>query len=152
MMKRDPSATGTIKIFWIIFFFLVLPNPAWAEEYLQAGGIHQSVFKDKWGVEIVAVRISAEGNMVDFRYKVIDAAKAAPLFDRNNKPYLLHQTSSKVLTVPRTAKVGPLRSSDQPKQDRVYWMFFGNQTKLVNVGDKVTVTIGDFKAENLVVQ
>jgi hypothetical protein len=90
--------------------------------------------------------------MVDFRYKVLDAEKAAALFSKKTKPYLIHQKTGKVLAVPRTAKVGPLMSSYHPKQDRIYWMFFGNQTRLVQKGDKVTVVIGDFKAENLIVE
>jgi hypothetical protein len=151
-MTLDPAARALRGIYWIMILCLLLPNFTWAEECTPVVGIDQASIKEKWGIEIVAVRISAEGNMVDFRYKVLDAGKAAHLFDRNHKPFLLHQASSKVLTVPRTAKVGPLRSSDQPKQDRVYWMFFGNQAKLVSAGDKVTVTIGDFKAEDLVVQ
>jgi hypothetical protein len=106
----------------------------------------------KWGIEIASVRISAAGNMVDFRYKVIDAGKAASLFERTTKPHLIHQSTGKVLTVPRTAKVGPLRSSDKPQEGRTYWMFFGNLPKLVKPGDKVTVVIGAFKAEDLVVE
>jgi hypothetical protein len=108
--------------------------------------------KEKCGIEVAAIHISAAGNMVDFRYKVLDAEKAAALFSKKTKPYLIHQKTGKVLAVPRTAKVGPLMSSYHPKQDRIYWMFFGNQTRLVQKGDKVTVVIGDFKAENLIVE
>lgn len=108
--------------------------------------------KEKWGIEVTAIHTAAAGNMVDFRYKVLDAEKAVVLFSKKTKPYLIHQKTGKVLAVPRTAKVGPLMSSYHPKQDRIYWMFFGNQTKLVQKGDQVTVVIGDFKAENLVVE
>lgn len=105
---------------------------------------------DQWGIELTALRMTAAGHMVDFRYRVIDAHKAAPLFKRQTKPYLVHQNSGKVLEVPNTAKVGSLRNSNMPKQGRIYWMFFGNNG-LVRSGDKVSVVIGDFKAENLVV-
>ncbi len=107
---------------------------------------------EKWGVEVVAMRTAMAGNMIDFRYKVLDSQRAASLFKRETKPYLIHQDSGKVLSVPVTAKVGPLRSSNNPQEGRTYWMFFGNQTKLVQKGDKVTVVIGEFKAENLTVQ
>lgn len=107
---------------------------------------------EKWGIEVAAIHTAAAGNMIDFRYKVLDPKKAETLFSKKTKPYLVHQKTGKVLEVPRTAKVGPLMSSYHPKQDRTYWMFFGNQTKLVQKGDKVTVVIGDFKAENLVVE
>ena len=107
---------------------------------------------EKWGIAVTAIHTAAAGNMVDFRYKVLDAQKAEALFSKKTRPHLIHQKTGKVLAVPRTAKVGPLMSSYHPKQDRIYWMFFGNQTKLVKPGDKVTVVIGEFKAENLVVQ
>jgi hypothetical protein len=107
---------------------------------------------EKWGIEITGLRMTAAGNMVDFRYKILDARKAAPLFKRKTKPYLIDHASGKVLAVPNTAKVGPLRNSNMPKQGRIYWMFFGNTHRLVKAGSKVTIEIGDFKAENLVIE
>ena len=109
------------------------------------------VLQDQWGIELTAVRVTAAGHMVDFRYRVLDADKAAPLFKRKTKPYLIHQASGKVLAVPNTAKVGSLRNTNIPQQGRIYWMFFGNKG-LVKSGDKVSVVIGDFKVENLVVE
>ncbi len=108
--------------------------------------------EEKWGVQIVGIRISAAGFMLDFRYRVIDAEKAAPLFDRATKPYLIHQESGAKFMVPNPPKTGPLRTSDTPQQGRVYWMFFGNPGRYVKPGNKVTVVIGDFKAENLIVE
>lgn len=108
--------------------------------------------KERWGVEIVSLRRTAHGHMLDFRYRVLDPKKAAALFERQTKPTLIHQPTGKVLAVPKTAKVGPLRSSDTPKEGRTYWTFFGNAGGLVKTGDKVTVAIGDFRAPNLIVE
>jgi hypothetical protein len=107
---------------------------------------------EKWGIEVTSLRMSANNHMVDFRYRVRDAKKADTLFSKDAKPYLVHQETGKALAVPRTAKVGPLMSTYDHKEGRIYWMFFGNQTNLVKAGDKVSVVIGDFKAENLTVQ
>jgi hypothetical protein len=120
-----------------------------------ADGVKQpeaAELKDRWGIEIVAVRLTAHDHMLDFRYKVLDAEKAAPLFKRQTKPHLLHLATGKTLEVPAPAKTGPLRTSDPPKQGRTYWMFFGNGGKLIKKGDQVTVVIGDFRAEKLVVE
>ena len=106
---------------------------------------------EQWGIELTSLRMSAAGHMVDFRYRVLDSEKAAPLFQRQAKPYLIHQASGKVLAVPNTAKIGSLRNSNSPKQGKVYWMFFGNKG-LVKTGDKVSVVIGDFRADHLVVE
>jgi hypothetical protein len=106
---------------------------------------------EKWGIEVSSIRMTANNHMIDFRYRVLDAKKAETLFERKTKPYLIDQASGKVLAVPNTAKVGPLRSSNKPKEGKIYWMFFGN-SGVVKAGNKVTVVIGEFKAENLIVE
>lgn len=131
---------------WGLFLFLtacaaVDPGMKGAEEA-----------KERWGIEITSLRMSAAGHMIDFRYRVLDAKKAEPLFARENKPYLIDEASQKVLSVPQTAKVGPLRTTGDIKEGSIYWMFFGNVPGLIKSGSKVTVVIGDFRAENLVVQ
>ena len=110
--------------------------------------------EEQWGVTVESLRTSANGHLIDFRYRIKDPDKAVPLVDRRNKPYLIDQASGKVLAVPNTAKVGPLRSSvryGKPKQDRVYFVLVGNPG-VVKPGDQVTVVIGDFWAENLTVE
>lgn len=139
------------------FSLLVIPGEMTAASNTGAGPdlLHNSKtfekkLEDQWGIELTALRMTAADRMVDFRYRVLDAEKAAPLFKRQTKPYLLHQESGKVLAVPNTAKVGSLRNSNMPKEGRIYWMFFGNQG-VVKAGDKVSVVIGDFRAEDLVI-
>jgi hypothetical protein len=106
----------------------------------------------QWGIEITSIRLTANDYMIDYRYKVLDAAKATDLFKRQIKPYLIHQETEKVLAVPETAKLGPLRSSNTPQEGKIYWMFFGNAGDLVKTGDKVTIVIGDFQVEDLIVE
>ena len=110
--------------------------------------------EEQWGVKIESLRISGAGNLLDFRYRIIDPEKASHLVDRRNKAYMIDQASGKVLSVPTTAKVGPLRQTVRyglPKKDRIYFILFGNP-HVMKSGDKVTVVIGDFKAENLIVE
>lgn len=126
------------------------PEPTKIEP-LQTSQAFHSDLKEHWGIELTAIRLTAANHMIDFRYRVLDAAKAAPLFERQTKPYLIHQESGKVLAVPNTAKVGSLRNSNKPQEGRIYWMFFGNKG-IVKNGDKVSVVIGDFKAEDLTVE
>ncbi|MBU1139759.1 MAG: hypothetical protein KKA76_12320 [Proteobacteria bacterium] len=104
-----------------------------------------------WGIEVTRLHLTANGYMVDFRYRVLDAKKAQDLFSRQNKPYLIDQASGKVVAVPNIGKVGPLRNSNMPKEGKIYWMFFDNISGLIKTGNKVTVVIGDFRAEDLVV-
>jgi len=112
----------------------------------------QASIGEKWGIEITSLRLTSNDHMLDYRYRVLDADKATDLFKRQIKPYLIHQETGQVMAVPETAKLGPLRNSNIPQEGKIYWMFFGNAGQLIQPGDKVTVVIGDFRAENLVVE
>jgi hypothetical protein len=108
--------------------------------------------KRQWGVEVLFVRQTSAGYMLEFRYKVLDPEKAAPLFDRQVKPLLSHGESGATLIVPTPAKTGALRNSNNPIAGHTYWMFFANPGKLVDQGDLVSIRIGDFVADGLVVE
>jgi hypothetical protein len=113
----------------------------------------QSNIEKKWGIQIQGIRLSAADYMLDFRYKIIDPNKAAPLLDRQTKPYLVDQQSGAKLIVPTPPKVGSLRQkSHEPISGKIYFVMFSNPGKLVKKGNKVTVVIGDFKTENLIVE
>ena len=112
----------------------------------------KTFMKREWGVEIVFVRQTSAGYMLEFRYRVLDADKAEPLFDRQVKPVLTHVESGARMIVPTPAKTGALRNSNPPLDDHIYWMFFANPAKFVKPGDLVTIEIGDFVAENIVVE
>jgi hypothetical protein len=137
----------TLSCLFPAFCFLVT-----ACAVVTQGKSDEQDLKEKWGIEVASVRMAAAGHMVDFRYRVLDAKKAETLFVRENKPYLIDQESKKVLAVPTMGKVGPLRTSNMPQEGRIYWMFFGNSGGLIKTGSKVTITIGDFKVENLIVE
>ena len=106
----------------------------------------------KWGIRIVGLRTTSGGYMLDFRFRVLDAQKAAPLFIRQTKPYLLDVRTGAKFQVPNPPKTGPLRTSDPPKEGIVYWMFFANPGQYLKPGNLATVVIGDFQAPDLVVE
>lgn len=109
-------------------------------------------FGSQWGVEIVALRSSAAGYMLDFRYRVKDVEKAATLLKQGSKAYVLVEKNGAQLFVPVVSRIGPLRqSATKIYADRNYFVMFANPGKLVQPGDTVTVVIGDFKAEHLIV-
>ena len=106
----------------------------------------------KWGIQVSGLFLSAGGNMVDFRYKVLDPKKATLLTRPDVKPTLLNQTSGAKLIVP-DSDVGPLRQSSRPQvAGKLYFMMFANTRHHVKSGDKVTISAGDFKVENLTVE
>jgi len=107
----------------------------------------------KWGIQVSGLFLSSGGNMVDFRYKVLDPAKAAFLTQANTKPELINQSSGTKLVVPDTPKIGQLRQiTKQPVIGKIYFILFANTRHQVKSGDKVTIMAGDFKVENLIVE
>jgi len=109
--------------------------------------------EEKWGIRILSIRQSANGYMLDFRYRVIDSGKASLLLSRKEKPYLIDQASGARFMVPSAPKVGPLRQTAiKPIADRNYFILFANPGKYVKPGNKVTVVIGEFRVQNLVVE
>ena len=110
--------------------------------------------KERWGVELLGIRNAAAGNFMDFRFKVVDAEKSLPLFDHRIKPYVIAEKSNIKLPVPMAAKIGAFRPTNRGKNikaDKIYYMLFGNPDRHVKTGEKVSVVIGDFKVEHLVV-
>ncbi len=113
----------------------------------------KSPYKSKWGIKVESIRLSSAGYMLDFRYRILDPQKAAPLLSRQVKPYLVDQESGSKLIVPAPPKVGSLRQkSYQPIPGKIYFVLFSNPGRLVKPGNKVTVVIGDFRAEDLIVE
>ena len=112
----------------------------------------KTYMKRQWGVEVLWVRLTAAGNMLEFRYKVLDAEKAKPLFNRQTKPVLIHEKSGSKMMVPTPGKVGALRNSNTPKAGTTYWMFFANPWRYIKPGDQVSIQIGDYLQQHLTVQ
>lgn len=110
--------------------------------------------EERLGVKIRGVRLSAAGFMLDLRYRVLDAAKAAPMLDRKVQPYLLDSSGAR-LGVPASPKVGQLRSTRRGGEilmDRDYSMLFGNPGRYLKQGSKITLVVGEQKIENLTVE
>lgn len=110
---------------------------------------------EQWGVEVIGIRRTSAGYMLDFRFRVLDAEKALPLFDHRIKPYVLTEKTQTKLPVPMAPKVGAFRPTNRGKNikgDKTYYMVFGNPDRFVKPGEKVSVVIGDFRADNLTVQ
>jgi hypothetical protein len=115
-------------------------------------GLNKNNHEKDWGVRVIGIHRTAAGYMLDFRYRVLDAEKASSLMNRKIKPELIVEKDNRVLRVPVTSKLGPLRQSAKfVKENKNYFMFFANPGKLVQAGDKVTILIGDFKAEHIIV-
>ena len=157
--RRQPIiSTGIILIISIVLLFLSTVGCASTQK---EGGIKPttvtaaSSIQDIWGIQIIGLRLTAAGYMLDFRYRIVDPNKALPIVDRRNKPYLIDQASGSRFMVPNPPKLGPLRQTTKygkPKEGRTYFILFANPGRFINQGSEATVVIGDFRVENLTVE
>ncbi len=106
----------------------------------------------RWGIRIERMKLTAAGYMLDFRYTVVDARKARPLFERKTKPMLRDEATGAEMAVPVPPKTGALRNSNAPHAGRSYFMFFANPGRFIKPGRLVTVTIGAFSVSGIPVQ
>lgn len=113
----------------------------------KAGRYYRAV----WGVEELSVKLVESGELVRFTWRVLDPAKARVLNDKRNEPALVDPQAGVSLVVPALEKVGQLRQGNPPEAGRSYWMAFSNKGRRVKRGDRVSVVVGGFRAEGLVV-
>jgi hypothetical protein len=104
-----------------------------------------------WGIDDLVVRWGESGEVIRFSYRVLDADKARILNDKKNEPSLIDPQAGVKLVVPSMENVGQLRQSAPPENGKSYWMVFSNKGRLVKRGDHVSVVIGAFHADGLVV-
>jgi hypothetical protein len=120
-------------------------NPQLARESAEAN----------YGIKVEALHLSAAGSMLDFRYRVVDPKKAAPLLDGKMKPYLIDDARGARLGVPSSPVLGGIRQTSRNNHievDRTYFIMFGNPGKALHSGDKVTLVLGDLKIADLQVR
>jgi hypothetical protein len=124
-------------------------NPKAAQKF--AGSRTSLYFKRNWGIDVVGVHPVSSGQMLAFRYRVLDEDKAKPLFEKTLRPYLIDEATGTRLAVPAMENVGDLRQDFSPKPERTYFMIFGNPGKLVKAGSRVSIVIGNFRLDGLMV-
>ncbi len=105
-----------------------------------------------FGVKILAVRLTAKGYMLDFRFHINDLEKAKEIMQRKVKAKLIVEKNKGELRVPVSYKLGALRQSGNNLiENKNYFMFFANPGGHVQPGDLVTFILGGFKAEHIIV-
>ena len=131
----------------------VIPAASASERTAHEAAMRGGNTESRWGIQISGLFLSAGGNLVDCRYRVVDPAKAAFLTKPEIKPELIDHTSGAKLMIPSSPKVGPMRQTiKQPVAGKIYFMLFANTRHHVKSGDKVSISAGDFNVEDLVVE
>ena len=112
-----------------------------------------SLAEQKLGIQIVALRLSEAGHLLDLRYRVIDPEKAHAFLSRNARPHVEDPASGLTLSVPEMPNVGALRATAvKPEAGKVYFILFGNAGTAIKAGHKVDIVVGDVRITNVTVE
>jgi hypothetical protein len=112
----------------------------------------------EWGIKFLRINLTAAGYLLEFKYKILDPQKARGMVQRkfSPNPYVIVEKSGAILKVPFSAKLGSLRSSvrtaNQMQIGKNYFTLFANPSRHVNAGDQITIVVGDFMVEHVVVR
>jgi hypothetical protein len=125
-----------------------------ASHYQNTRGTAKSkhYYSEVWGVDKLRASYTSSGNLIKFSYRVTHPKLAKTLGDHENAPELIGIRSNAVLHIPTMEKIGQLRQMSAAEADKDYWMVFSNKGNLVRPGDEVSVIIGKFRADGLIVE
>lgn len=102
-----------------------------------------SQLEDLYGVQIAQVAISALDSIVDVRFRIVDAEKAAALF--NSHAALLVEQQSLILAP-------HMHNHDKLKSGGTYLIFFPTQRNTVHTGSEVSLVFGSLRVQPIKVK
>jgi hypothetical protein len=108
-------------------------------------------YRRVWGIKSLSLKSAEAGEVIRFSYEVVDADKAKTLNDKKVEPSLIDQRAHVKLVVPMVDKARLMGQTSDPQAGKTYWMLFSNKGGYVKRGDRVSIVIGNFRAEGLVV-
>jgi hypothetical protein len=109
-------------------------------------------YANVWGVDKLRAGYTSSGNLIRFSYRVLQPKLAAPLGNHENTAEMVGIRSNAVLHIPTMEQIGQLRQMNTPEAGKEYWMVFSNKGNLVKPGDNVSVIIGKFRADGIIVE
>jgi len=140
-MKLQLAALALVAILAVAGFSAYR---AWAAPARES--VSETVLEEKYGVRIRLVAVTADGGMVDFRYKVLDQNKAMALFgDHKQMPAVIDLDSGVTLQMP-----AGMEHESTLQTGRIYIHHFLNGGGAVKMGDKVAVSFGKVQVEPVV--
>jgi hypothetical protein len=99
-------------------------------------------------VKITQVAVTGDGGLVDLRFTVVDANKAATLHDPATPPAVVDQRTGLVVKdlLMSHAHTAPFKAGV------TYYLVFNNPGNWVQRGGKVAVLLGNARVENVTVK
>lgn len=142
-------------VIWYYWRRLAVPAITYAQSPYHSVGMPASAhyyYETVWGIDNLVLRVAASGNLIRFSYRVTNVQRASELGNKRAKPLLIDPKRNIALEIPVMEQVGPLWQTVGLANGKEYWMTFSNKGGPVHRGDRVSVVIGDFHADGLLVE
>lgn len=102
--------------------------------------------EEQWGVHVTQIGITADGGLVDFRYRVIDPDKAwRMLSNLNTVPVLIAEDSNTLINT-----ASSMTKQHDLNAGQIYFILFHNDNGAIKSGRPVTVVIGNLRLEHII--
>ena len=111
-------------------------------------GVNAAGLLDATGARVIRVTKAADGGLIDVRYQIVDADKAAALHNIKRPPALVDEHSGTVISrlLMGHSHVGAFHNGE------VYFFEFEDPAGLVQAGDPVSVVLGPVRLQHVRVQ
>lgn len=109
--------------------------------------------EESFGIKIMGLRLSADGYMLDLRFRVMDPERSKPFFDHTVKPYLVDKRTGGRFSILDAPKIGSLRQMPKtPEINKVYFILFANPGKFLKKGDILSLVVGNIRIDNIIIE
>jgi hypothetical protein len=104
-----------------------------------------AAIEDRWGIRVTAVKVLADGGMVELRYLVLDPAKGARIHSGDVKDLPIIRADDTGKEVRSYSLMFHLHANHIPTEvdGRNYSIIFGNAGGAIHTGGTVTLVLAD---------
>jgi hypothetical protein len=104
--------------------------------------------EERFGIRFTFLAVTADGGLLDLRYRVIEQDKARNFGHyTETSPMLIVESTGAVVDVTQMG-----RHNHRMEPGRIYYILFRNMGDAVHRGDLVTIDVGGVKLEHVVAQ
>jgi hypothetical protein len=107
----------------------------------------QALFEAETGIRVVRLAYTAMGGMVDLQYQAVDPDKALVIHDDDNPPMLVNQKTGSLISRPQHG-----HGFKELRVGILYHLLIVNEGSVLERGDRVTLVLGEWRLEDLVVE
>ena len=124
------------------------PAPSSSEREQNPVSVSRGAFEAATGLRVTLVATTAGGGMIDLRYQVIDPDKAILVHNPDTPPTIVDEATGETFSTPWMQ-----HTHNRPlKAGITYYLVLVNSKGGIKPGDFVTVVIGDYRLEHVIVQ